>query len=62
MTFFGGIGEEISNSTHPTNTDPESFITTQNPPNLELPQTSPETIIDTLKLLQPKTSLDIDEI
>ena len=62
--FFADVGEKISNTTHPTKTSPESYLQNQNHdvPDLTLEQTSPETIVNILKLLKPKSSLDIDGI
>ena len=60
--FFADVGTSISNSTHPTKVLPESFIQHTDKPDLVLNQTSPESIINILKLLKPKTSADIDGI
>lgn len=58
--FFASAGKNISNSIPPTSLTPESFLTPNNAPDLTLYELSPTAIVDILKLLQPKRSVDID--
>jgi hypothetical protein len=61
--FFSEIGSSISNTINPTNMEPDDFIPPNpNPPNLEIGHTSPHTLLNIIKLFEPKTSLDLDGI
>ena len=60
--FFADVGTKISNSTHPTTTLPENYLPQIETPDLEFNQTSPDVIVNILKLLKSKSSLDIDGI
>ncbi len=58
--FFADAGTQIYNSTHPTSKTPDSYLSPNEAPDLELHRTSPASIQNTIKLLQPKSSLDIN--
>jgi hypothetical protein len=61
--FFTGIGRQISESVIPTKIKPEDYlIPVPNLPNLDFNTIGPSQIIDIIKLLAPKKSLDIDGI
>jgi hypothetical protein len=61
--FFIGIGQQISESVIPTKIKPEDYlIPVPNLPNLDFNTIGPSQIIDIIKLLAPKKSLDIDGI
>jgi hypothetical protein len=61
--FFSNIGSTISNTVNPTTLEPDDFIPPNpNPPSLEFSATSPSVIINIIKLLEPKNSMDLDGI
>ncbi len=61
--FFSKIGIQISESVIPTITQPEDYlIPNPNITELEFHNIGPSQIIDIIKLLAPKNSLDIDGI
>jgi hypothetical protein len=61
--FFSKIGIQISESVTPTIIQPEDYLT-QNPniTELEFHNIGPNQIVDIIKLIAPKNSLDIDGI
>jgi hypothetical protein len=61
--FFSSIGTDISNSVPHTNTDPLSYIDTNDDLNLlDLGNTSPTHVCDIIKSMIPKNSMDLDGI
>jgi hypothetical protein len=61
--FFTNIGVQISESVPPTEIQPEDYLTPMmNTPNLNLNGIGPNQVVDIIKLLSPKKSLDIDGI
>ncbi len=62
MIFFSNIGAEISNSINFTSVPPESLVPDSNPPELEYGTVSQGTITNIIKLLQSKSSTDINGI
>ncbi len=60
-TFFTSIGKKISNSIPPTVRSAESYLTRNvNLPNIELNPIQPSQIVDIVKLMESKSSLDSD--
>jgi hypothetical protein len=62
-SFFSQIGTSISNTVNPTSLEPDDFIPPNpNPPELELGLTSPLSLLNIIKLFEPKSSVDLDGI
>ncbi len=62
-TFFIKIGPSISETVNPTSLEPDDFIPPNpNPPELELGPTSHASLINIIKLFEPKNSRDLDGV
>ena len=60
--FFSNIGSEISNSVYPTSVTPDTLIPNSNVPEMEFTQITQGVIVNIIKLLQSKSSTDINGI
>ena len=62
-SFFTNIGQNISASVNPTTSKPEDNVNyNREIPPLDLGTASPQLVIDILKAMDPKTSVDMDGI
>jgi hypothetical protein len=62
-SFFNQIGTSISETINPTSLQPDAFIPPNpNPPELELGLTSPLSLLNIIKLFEPKNSMDLDGV